>query len=143
MNATVTEVYTSDESTELELPLAEAACPAGFPSPADDHMEKRLDLNEHLIEHPAATFFVRVSGNSMIDAGIHDDDILVVDRSLEPRDGKVVIAVLNGELSVKRLKKREDALYLQAENDDYQSIEVSKESDLRIWGVATHVIHDL
>ena len=87
------------------LPLYASKVQAGFPSPADDFMEGRLDLNQHLVKHPTATFFVRVSGDSMIEAGIHPDDILVVDRSLEPRHGKIVIAALDGELTVKRLHK--------------------------------------
>ena len=123
------------------LPLYQSAVAAGFPSPADSEMEGMLDLNEFLIRHPAATFFVRVNGVSMINAGIHHNDILIVDRSLEPVTGKIVVAAINGELTVKRLVKEEDAIRLIAENEGYPPINVSKESDLRIWGVVTSVVH--
>ncbi len=139
----ITEIQPADTSTELKLPMAEAACPAGFPSPAEDYMEERLDLNEHLIDNPAATFFVRVSGASMVDAGIHNGDILIVDRSLEPSEGEIVIAVLDGQLAVKRLVKEKGEFYLFSENDDYENLKINPESDFRIWGVATNVIHRL
>ncbi|MGM0381383.1 MAG: LexA family protein [bacterium] len=139
----VTGISPADTDTDLELPVAEASCPAGFPSPADDYMEDKLDLNEHLIENPAATFFVRVSGTSMKNAGIHDGDILIVDRSLEARHGKVVIAVVDGELSVKRLRLEAGDPVLEPENPDYESIKINRENDLRIWGVVTTVIHEL
>lgn len=139
----ITGVSPAETGKELELPLAEASCPAGFPSPADDYMEDELDLNEHLIENPSATFFVRVSGSSMEDAGIHDGDILVVDRSLEARDGRVVIAVLDGELSVKRLSIEDGEPILKPENSDYEPIKINRQNDLHIWGVVTNVIHEL
>jgi DNA polymerase V len=122
-------------------PLYQSAVPAGFPSPADSETEEMLDLNERLVKHPAATFFVRVSGSSMIRAGIHHDDILIVDRSLEPVPGKIVVAAINGELTVKRLVKEGEAVQLIAENDGYPPITVSESSDLRIWGVVTTVVH--
>ena len=127
----------------VDLPLAESSVPAGFPSPADDFIANRLDLNEHLILHPAATFFVRVAGDSMIGAGITDGDILIVDRSLEPTDGKVVIAVVSGELVVKRLRRTEKGWLLLAENDGYPPIEVGEEDEFEVWGVVTNVIHHL
>lgn len=127
----------------LELVLYAARVPAGFPSPADDYVEGRLDLNQHLIRHPAATFFVRVSGESMLGAGIHPGDLLVVDRALEPIHGKVVIAVVNGELTVKRLCIREGQVRLLAENERYAPIMLSGDMDLQIWGVVTNVIHPL
>ena len=127
----------------LELLLYAARVPAGFPSPADDDVEGRLDLNQHLIRHPAATFFVRVSGESMLGAGIHPGDLLVVDRALEPAHGKVVIAVVNGELTVKRLCIREGQVRLLAENERYAPIVLSGDIDLQIWGVVTNVIHPL
>ena len=116
---------------------------AGFPSPADDYLEGPLDLNKHLIRHPAATFFVRVTGDSMIGAGIHSGDMLVVDRALEPVDKRVVIAVVNGELTVKRLCRQNDRLVLIPENDEYEPILIEKETDYEIWGVVTSVIHPL
>lgn len=129
--------------SEQPLPLFATKIPAGFPSPADDYIETRLDLNRHLIKHPAASFFVRVQGDSMIGAGIYPNDLLVVDRSLEPIDGKVVIAVVDGELTVKRLKIRSQALVLAPENDKYPEIIIGEANDFRIWGVVTNVIHAL
>lgn len=139
----VSEIFTADASTEFELPLAEVSVQAGFPSPAEDYIEDRIDLNEHLIEHPAATYFVRVAGTSMVDAGIHDGDILVVDRALEPIDGKVVVASIDGNLSVKRLKKDDETVYLMAENEEYEDIEVTPHNEFQVWGVVTHVIHSV
>ena len=117
--------------------------PAGFPSPAEDHVEGRLDLNEHLIRHPAATFFVRASGDSMLGAGIHPGDLLVVDRALEPAHGRVVIAVVDGELTVKRLEVRDGRVRLLAENDRYPPIELAPGVELQVWGVVTSVVHPL
>ncbi len=116
---------------------------AGFPSPAEDYIEKSLDFNEYLIEHPSATFCLRVSGSSMTGAGIHDGDILVVDRALRPRDNQVIIALLNGELTVKRLVRSNGRVFLSPENPDYSPIEVPPESDFEVWGVVTNVIHRL
>jgi len=127
----------------LKLPLYSTRVAAGFPSPADDYIEARLDLNEHLIKHPAATFFVRVEGNSMIGAGIHENDILIVDRSIKPTDGKVVIAVINGELTVKRLKLAQNKVFLLPENDLFAAIEINEEMEFNIWGVVTNVIHSV
>ncbi|MCX7679306.1 MAG: translesion error-prone DNA polymerase V autoproteolytic subunit [Spirochaetes bacterium] len=125
------------------FPLFLAAIPAGFPSPADDYVDRHLDLNELLIRHPAATFFVRVVGDSMIGAGIHSGDILVVDRALPAEHNRVVIAALNGELTVKRLWKKNGKIYLVAENGDFEPIEVTREMQFEIWGVVIHVIHSL
>lgn len=125
------------------LPFYQTTVAAGFPSPAEDEIAGTLDLNELLIQHPAATFFLRVSGSSMINAGIHHDDILVVDRSLEPTHGKIVIASLNGELTVKRLFQDGKKVLLVAENDAYPPIEITEDIDLRIWGIVTNVIHPL
>jgi len=128
---------------KIQIPLFLAKISAGFPSPADDYIEKPLDLNEHLISNPPATFFVRVSGQSMINAGIHDGDLLIVDRSLEPRDNSVVIASIFGELTVKRIRKQTDRLFLVPDNNAYEPIEISGETELQIWGVCKHVIHGL
>lgn len=131
------------ESKGYRLPLFSHKVPAGFPSPADDHIEQQLDLNEHLIKNPPSTFFVRVAGESMKDVGIFPNDILIVDRSIEPIDGKIVIAVIDGELTVKRLKKQKGALFLMPENPDYKPIAVKELQDFSIWGVVTNVIHAL
>ena len=136
-------VYAPDLSTRYALPIFLGRLPAGFPSPADDYLEGKLDLNRHLIKHPAATFFVRVTGDSMIGAGIHSGDLLVVDRSLEPADKHVVVAVLDGELTVKRLFKQNGILRLLPENLSYQPIEISSQQTIEIWGVVTSVIHSL
>ena len=136
-------VFAPDLSTRYALPIFLGRLPAGFPSPADDYLEGKLDLNRHLIKHPAATFFVRVTGDSMIGAGIHSGDLLVVDRSLEPADKNVVVAVLDGELTVKRLSKQNGILRLLPENRNYQPIEITPQQTIEIWGVVTSVIHAL
>lgn len=105
-----------DHPTSLELPLFTSTVPAGFPSPADDHIEGKLDLNEHLVRRPAATFFVRASGESMRGAGIFDGDLLIIDRGVTPQPDDIVIAILQGELTVKRLRKTEGNWHLVAEN---------------------------
>ena len=143
MKTKVEIVYKPDRSTKRRLPIFMAKVPAGFPSPAADYEEDKLDLNKHLIRNPAATFFVRVTGHSMVKAGIHDGDLLVVDRSIEPRDKNVVIAVVNGELTVKRIRIRKNKLTLEAENENYQSQEINEEMEFEVWGVVTNVIHAL
>ena len=143
MPMNVEAVYAPDLSTRYALPVFLGRLPAGFPSPADDYIEGKLDLNRHLIKHPAATFFVRVTGDSMIGAGIHSGDLLVVDRSLEAADRHVVVAVLDGELTVKRLFKQQGVLRLLPENLNYQPIEISGQHAFEIWGVVTSVIHSL
>ncbi len=127
--------------SKLSLPLASASVRAGFPSPADDHLEKRLDLNEHLIQHPAATFFVFADGGSMTGAGIRTGDLLVVDRSLEASDGDVVVAVLDGEFTVKRLRIRKGRPFLCPEAEGYQTIEIGEDARFEIWGVVSNVVH--
>lgn len=143
MTTNVDTIYAPDLSTRYALPIFLGRLPAGFPSPADDYLEGKLDLNRHLIKHPAATFFVRVTGDSMIGAGIHSGDLLVVDRSLEPTDKNVVVAVLDGELTVKRLSKQNEILRLLPENANYRPIEITANQSLEIWGVVTSVIHAL
>ena len=143
MTMNIDAVYAPDLSTRYALPIFLGRLPAGFPSPADDYLEGKLDLNRHLIKHPAATFFVRVTGDSMIGAGIHSGDLLVVDRSLEPADKHVVVAVLDGELTVKRLFKQNGVLRLLPENLNYQPIEITPQQTIEIWGVVTSVIHSL
>jgi DNA polymerase V len=129
---------------EWQRPFIGSLVPAGFPSPAQDYIESVLDLNELLIQHPAATYFVRVEGYSMINSGINPNDILIVDRSLEAADGKVVIAVLEGEFTVKRLQiNKKGEYYLMPDNDAYKPIKITNEMDFSIWGVVTNVIHKL
>ena len=129
--------------SRLALPLAGERVAAGFPSPADDYVEVGIDLNEQLIRHPTSTFFLRVSGESMLGAGIHHGDLLVVDRSLDPRPGRVVVAVLDGEFTLKRLVQHQGRLRLEAANPTYPPLELHRCGDVQIWGVAIHVIHPL
>jgi DNA polymerase V len=125
----------------LSLALYSCKIPAGFPSPASDYIDQRLDLNEYLAVNPEATFFLRVQGNSMTGAGIHDGDLLVVDRSLQAKSGNVVIAVVDGEFTVKRLQHLKGKVWLKAENPSYPNIELQEGQELEIWGVVSHVVH--
>jgi len=143
METKVEIVYKPDFSTKRRQPIFIATVPAGFPSPAADYEEGKLDLNRHLIRNPAATFFVRVTGDSMLKAGIHGGDLLIVDRSIEPRDKSVVIAAVNGELTVKRIRIRRNKVTLVAENDAYRSQEIDEKMEFEVWGVVTNVIHAL
>ncbi len=122
-------------------PLMSDCVMAGFPSPAEQYVEKALDLNELLVKHPAATFFVRAAGDSMIDAGIMPGDILVVDRALDAIDGNIVIAAVNGEFTVKYLRNRDNKLQLVAANPAYKPITFADESELELFGVVTAAIH--
>ena len=131
-------------SKKVQLPLYIYAVNAGFPSPAESYIDVKLDLNEYLIKRPSSTFLVRVSGESMIQAGIHHGDLLTVDRSITPTNGKIVIAAVNGECTVKRIQHTNGLFYLLPENDAYEPILVREFTDtLFIWGVVTHVIHPL
>ncbi len=123
------------------LPFFTTTVQAGFPSPADDYLEGALNLNEHLIRRPAATFFLRVLGESMIGAGIHSGDLLIVDRSIDPIDGRIVIAIVDGDLTVKRLSKKRGRIHLISENSCYPPIEIREGQNLQIWGVVLHAIH--
>jgi len=127
----------------LSIPLFGCKISAGFVSPADDHLEKYIDLNELLIHRPAATFMLRVEGDSMIGAGIHDGDLLIVDKSVTPVDGSIVIAVVDGGMTVKRLKKTPDKVLLMPENKAYSPIEITEDVDMSIWGCVRHVVHNV
>lgn len=127
----------------LARPLFSCSVPAGFPSPADDYIEGQLDLNEYFVDHPAATFYVRVTGESMTGAGISPNDILVVDRSLEAVHGKIVIAVVNHELTVKRLFRRGGVIELRPENPAFPVIACKDDMELVIWGVVTGALRKL
>lgn len=137
----VAQVLEYVESKGYEIPMYTSRVAAGFPSPADEHVSERLDLNRFLIRHPSSTFLVRASGDSMINAGIHSGDVLVVDRSLEISDGKIVIAAVDGELTVKRYSKKNGRIQLLPENPKYEPIALDDESELHMWGVVTNVIH--
>lgn len=140
---TVTDVYRAQSRQSRALAIFLSRVPAGFPSPADDYVEQRLDLNEHLIQRETSTFFVRVAGHSMTGAGIHDGDILVVDRAVEPTDGSIVVAALDGELTVKRYRGGEDCPTLVPESDGHAPIPVREGQELVVWGVVQHVIHEV
>ena len=132
--------FVPDFTSELKIPYIKEGVSAGFPSPAADFSENNIDLNKELSENPLATFYIKVKGNSMIDAGINDKDVLVVDRSLEPRDNKIAICFVDGEFTVKRIKVEKDCLYLLPENPNYEPIKVTEENQLIIWGIVTYVI---
>lgn len=131
------------EPPRLLRPLFLSRVPAGSPAPAEDHVDGSLDLNEHLIEHRESTFFIRVQGQSMTGAGINDGDLLVVDRALEAADGDIVVAMVDGELTLKRLHKRNGHVRLLPENPCFNPIEFADGQELTIWGVATSVVHSL
>ena len=143
MPTRVNTVYPPEWASQWSGPLFLVPVAAGFPSPADDYLDGRLDLNTHLIKHPAATFFVRVVGDSMLDAGIHSGDLLIVDRALEPADNHVVIAVLHGELTVKRLRKRQQTVFLVPDNADFAPVQITETMDFAVSGVVTYVVHRL
>lgn len=126
--------------SDLRIPFIKEGVSAGFPSPAEDFMENNIDLNNELSTNPLATFYIKVNGNSMIDAGINDKDVLVVDRSLEPQNNKIAICFIDGEFTVKRIQKEKDCVYLMPENANYSPIKVTEQNDLIIWGIVTYVI---
>jgi DNA polymerase V len=126
--------------TSIKISLVSSRINAGFPSPAMDFAEEQIDLNEELIKNPYSTFFVRVAGESMRNAGIYNGDLLVIDKSIEPTNGKIAICCLNGEFTVKRLLFEKDKITLIAENESFASTVITKEHDFEIWGVVTHAI---
>jgi DNA polymerase V len=130
-------------NTLFKLPLFSSTVAAGFASPADDHLERELDLNEYLIAHPSETFFVRAKGDSMQQAGIFDKDLLIVDRSLTPKHNDIVIAAVTGELTVKRLVVKLGQPWLYPANPNYKPIAIKEGSELYIWGVVVHAIHKI
>jgi DNA polymerase V len=136
------DIYSAQTATELQLPVLEGVR-AGFPSPAADFIDLSIDLNRHLVRHPSATFYARAKGNSMRDAGILDGDLLIVDKSLEPADGKIAICYLDGEFTVKRIKKDETGVWLIPANEKFKPIQMREGNDLTIWGIVTHVIRSV
>ena len=116
---------------------------AGFPSPANDYLEGEIDLNEYLIKNPLATFIVKSQGNCMLQAGIHSGDLLIVDKSIKPKNNSIIIVSINGELTVKRLKISNKKFLLASDNEDYKNIKINNESDIFIWGTVTKVIHSV
>jgi len=131
-----------DSATKkFRIPLLNDSVSAGFPSPADDYTEENIDLNEHLISNPFSTFFLRVKGESMINAGIKDKDLIIVDKSLIPKPGNIIIAMIDGEFTIKRLSIKNDELYLKAENNNYPDFRFKNHIDVQIWGVVIYSIH--
>lgn len=131
------EFFIPDYSTELELPFVDAGIKAGFPSPADDFIELSIDLNKEYIKNRDTTFYAKVKGDSMKNAGIFDGDLLIIDKSLEPQNNKIAICQIDGEFTVKRIKIEKDIVWLIAENEDYPPIKVTPENELLIWGIVT------
>lgn len=139
-------IYKPDLKSAHKIPLLEGKVQAGFPSSAENYAEKSLDLNELVVRHPAATFFIRVRGNSMENAGIKNNDILVVDRAVQASDNKIVIARINDELTVKRIRRVGEHLFLMpdaADENEYKPIKITDEMDFEVWGVVTFVIHQV
>ena len=137
----VLDFFTPDFTTQLDLPLAGTAIAAGFPSPAEEYLDLALDLNKELIKHPAATFYARVKGDSMVDAGIQDGDLLVIDKALEPKEGSIAVCYLDGEFTVKRLAVREECVYLMPANAEFKPIRITEENEFLVWGLVAYVIH--
>ncbi len=124
----------------IRLEFVEEGISAGFPSPAADYKNKRISLDEELVKEPSTTYYARVSGESMIGAGLDNDDLLVIDKSITPKDGKIAVCYVDGEFTVKRLKITKECVYLMPENDNYKPIKVTKDKQLLIWGIVTYVI---
>tara|TARA_B100001287_G_scaffold44716_1_gene33822 strand:+ start:317 stop:760 length:444 start_codon:yes stop_codon:yes gene_type:complete len=140
-NQQILEFFSPNSSSDVsEVIYFDTGISAGFPSPADDFMQQRLSLDSELIKNKEATFFARVTGQSMIDAGLNDNDLLVIDRSLSPSNNRIAVCFLDGEFTVKRLKVKKGEVWLQPENKDYKPIKVTQENDFIIWGIVTNVI---
>lgn len=134
------EIHKTDFSSSLLLPYADEGIRAGFPSPAQDHLEQAIDLNKELIRHPASTFYGRVVGDSMRDEGIEEGDILVIDKSLELLDNDLTVCFVDGEFTVKRVRLEQEAAWLVPSNPEYPSIRVTKDNEFIIWGIVTYTI---
>lgn len=139
----VAKVYKVDSVTDYPLVLYSSPVYAGSPSISEDFTEGTLDLNKHLVKNPSKTFIVRVSGDSMRDANIHPEDLLIIDSSLRAVNGNIIVAAINGELTVKRLCTNNQMIFLMPENSGYAGIEITKDMNFVIWGVVTNVIHNV
>ena len=133
--------YAIEEASFDEITLYGDGVPAGFPSPADDYLDMDLNSHDYLVQHPSATFCVRAIGDSMVDAGIQSSDVMVIDRALTPKNNDIILAVVNGEFTVKRIKKSEDELYLMPANENYKPMKITEEMNFQVWGVVTFIIH--
>lgn len=134
------DIYSALTETALKLPLVNSGISAGFPSPALDFVDLTIDLNLHLIKHPSSTFYGLVKGHSMKNIGIHDGDLLVIDKSIEPIDNKIAVCYIDGEFTLKRIKLEKNQCWLIPENENYKTIKVTEENDFLIWGIVTYVI---
>ena len=134
------EIFRASTNTPFSTSLVDTGISAGFPSPADDFLDASIDLNKALIKNKDATFYGRVKGDSMIGAGIHDGDLLVIDKSIEPKDDKIAVCFIDGDFTVKRIKITKEIIWLIAENKNYPPIKVTKDNDFLIWGIVTNVI---
>ena len=132
--------YVPDISSKLEVPVFSSGIEAGFPSPADDFIDLSIDLNKEFIKNPSSTFYGRVNGDSMKDLGIHNSDLLIIDKSLEPQDGKIAVCFIDGEFTVKTIKLEKDCCWLVPANDKYKPIQVTDDNEFIIWGIVIHVI---
>lgn len=132
--------YTPNYSSELYIPFFDVGISAGFPSPADDFIELTIDLNKEIIKNKDTTFFAKVKGHSMKNVGINDGDLLVIDKSLEPKNNRIAVCQIDGEFTVKRIKIEKGVVWLIAENEEYQPIKVTSENDFLIWGIVTNAI---
>jgi DNA polymerase V len=139
-NSDLFEFYTPNTNSKIALYLAENGISAGFPSPADDFLDLSIDLNQAFIKNKSSTFFAKVKGVSMKNAGIDDGDLLIIDKSLPPTNGKIAVCFIDGEFTVKRIKLEKEYILLIAENNDYQPIKVTKDNDFILWGIVTTVI---
>jgi DNA polymerase V len=134
------DIYSSSYDTKLELPVLPFSISAGFPSPALDFVDISIDLNKHLIDHPSATYYGRVQGESMKDAGINDGDLIIIDKSIEPTNGKIAVCYLDGEFTLKRILIKTDGLWLMPENEKYKPIKIEENNNLVVWGIVTYII---
>ena len=135
--------FLPDAENNLEMPYISSGIKAGFPSPAADFDGSRISIDQVVVKNPTATFYAKANGNSMIGAGIDDGDILVIDKSIEPQDGKIAVCFIDGEFTVKRIKVQENSLLLLPENKLFEPIEVTQENDFIIWGIVTYVLKKL
>jgi len=134
------DLYTVQQEKELLLPMAEESIRAGFPSPAQDYMELSIDLNRELITHPSSTFLGRVTGDSMVEAGVEAGDILVIDKSLDPQNGDMAVCSIDGEFTLKFINIQQGVVWLMPANKNYAPIAIEQENDFRVWGVVTYTI---
>ena len=132
--------FSAETDLELSIPIIEGGISAGFPSPAEDFLDLSIDLNKELIKNPSSTFYARVKGQSMQDMGIDSGDLVIIDKSLEPENGKIAVCFIDGEFTMKRIKIEKDCCWLVPANKKYKSIKVTEDNDFLIWGMVVHVI---